>query len=173
MKKGAKAWAKWMFYPLVKTAEDVATSVHNTRENLALVKEKREEKVQTAKAVNEYLAGMTAKEKFDHIAEVNKWTAMELANQLVAVRRSRIALLAFAVFGSVLILGASFAARFDSFIPNLLLVLASVTSIAMLMAACSAMALRFSWHEYSLTNRVILPFADYLKKGGIFKRLFY
>jgi hypothetical protein len=172
-KTGMKAWAKWMFYPLVRTAQDVSTSVNNTRENLAKVKEQRQEKVETAKAVDAYLDGMTADEKFTHIAELNKWTAKELENQLIAVRRSRIALLGFGVFGSVLILGASFAARFESVGSNIVLAMAAVMCVAMLMASCAALALRFSWHEYSLTNKVVLPFADYIKMGGIFKRLFY
>ncbi len=172
MKSGIKSAAKWLFYPFIRTAQDVGVSAKNTKENMELVRQKRKENEEKARQVSEYLEGMTRQEKFDHIREMNRWTEAELAKQLVAVRRTRLALLSFGVFGSFLVAGAVLAAT-GGVIPSFLLVLMGLLVVAMLLAACAAMALRFSWHEYSLKNREILPFAEFLKMGRIVNRLFY
>lgn len=168
-----KGAAKWFFLPVLKTSKDVSTSIKNTRDNIAQVKARRLENIETAKAASLYLEGMTRREKFDHIVDLNKWTPTELERQKIAVKRARLALLCFGVFGVIMIFGASFVARFNSFIPNLILLIASILVSSMLIAACAAMALRYSWWEYSLVEKEILPFREYLSKGQFIKRLFY
>lgn len=173
MKSGFKSTAKWLFYPLIRTAQDVSVSARNTKANWQLVRQKREENAEKARQVSVYLEGMTRTEKFEHIVEVNRWTEPELATQLVAVRRTRLAMLSFGVFGSVLVAGAVLAALKGSLIPSFFVFLLGLMVIAMLLAACAAMALRYSWWEYSLKNREILSFAEFIKMGRIAKRLFY
>lgn len=165
--------AKWMFLPFIRASQDVGRSIKNTKVNLELVKQRRQENIETAKAASEYLDGMSRREKFDHIVELNSWTQPELEKQLIAVRRARLALISFAAFGVVLILGSGYVARFDSFVPNMILAGASFLVSAMLVAACSAMALRYAWWEYSLVHKEILPFRDYLAMGQFIKRLLY
>lgn len=155
---------KLLTYPLRRPASEVRTSIKGVKEALDGAREIRQKKLSDAKAASAYLEGMTPREKFDSIYNLNGWSEEELDQQAKAARNTRLSMVVVAVVGVVLLI--------------LMMVQAPVWMLAIIgpmtvvfVAMCVAMAARYAWWSDQITTRTVYPFGEFMARKDFFLRV--
>lgn len=156
---------RFLFYPLLRTAE----SVNESRERLAgEVARLREARAAAHKAALEQLAGEDSqgpRQRFEALVAVHGWTDDGLAEQLRAVRRTK--LFAMATTGAALV--GAFATMFLAPIWALLLISIGTLGLA---AMGLAQTFRFGLYQAQLESRALINYRQYLARPDFFRHLF-
>lgn len=155
---------KLLIYPISRPIADIRKSGRGIKASFDLANERRRKRAEDAMAASQYLAGKTPNEKFEEVFALNGWTDEALAEQFKAARNTRRGMLALVALTIPLMLFLLIKASF--------LVLAVLgTMLVILMAGCVAVAARFAWWEWQISERAIYPLAVFLARQDLFKRV--
>lgn len=158
---GSLSWFSIYTRP-IKDVRARAMRVGRDMEQIKELKKRREEDLRLA---HQALAGLSASERFEMIARLNRWTEPELRAQLVAVHRTRLMLMGMA--GIILLLCIYVLAV----APLWSLVLLLPISV-LVPAVIAALSMKYAWHEWELVNRKTIPFGVFRKMGmGVLMRM--
>lgn len=157
-------WWSLVSMPYRRAATDLRRSWNEVGNAFDEIGRRREEKRRELEVIDGYLQEASPAERFAQYYEVNGWTEPELANQQVAARRTRRAL--------VLVGAVGFACIATSlvFLPILIVIVAGPVAVVFL-AACFVQALRCAWYEFQLQGRVCIPLKQFLGRPDLFRRV--
>lgn len=158
-----KSYGKMLAYPYLRVVKDLRDSAGKTRRAYLDAKALRARKRQQAEVAAQLLSGKTPQQKFEELVQAHDWTEDQLAEQMVAVRRTRMATLVSAVLIFVMFL-VSLAS-----LPFWVMILAGPLLIC-LTAAAAVAAMRYAWYEYELETRSCVSLKQFLGREDIFAR---
>lgn len=165
LKKSGRVWFKVLAYPYVRSATDISQSLKGIRQSWEQAEEIKRQKQADGQAVREFLGDKSAKEKFEEIYRINRWTDAELKEQAIAARRTRLgSLFMIAALLPLLIWTMSAAPLWVRMITALVCMV--------VFAAFAAQAARFAWWEAQIEERSCFPMREFLSRDDLISRVF-
>lgn len=164
MKRGLGSWFKVLAYPLVRPAQDIKSSLGNIKAAAEAAREQREANAQAGHALDEVLKGRSPQEKFEATFEATGWSEQDLALQLLAARRARIASLVTSVVGFFAVLLVMWN------VSGWVLILLGAAAVALVITGV-LQCVRYAWWEYSLESRTLTPLRAFFSRPDLIRRM--